>query len=1446
MFKVTRLLWLTLSVLAWATTSLSAQTFEVNLSTTTFVNVNLDDDCSREVIYRNLLNGDFDVDGDGIFPPESAFTIEIDDLDPDNGNVVDGCGTYSFTITPTPGGGVVGFTSGFGSINASDITPPAVVGAPVPNGPFFTTQLNELTINTLPFSVSREFVVNGETTFPNMSTMENALLMRLIAGGEVPRFSDACSDVRVTVSDAIATDGDCGDIVITRTFVAEDFSDDCNPEEEGNTVTTLSYDILLQRPSISNVIAPPALATYECDNPDAQDGMIPAPAVTDFPFLNGPAGPIYLTENFGNVAATFSDGEIFNICDDTYKFVRTYTVIDWCDPENTMTFTQLVKVGDTGAPTIVAPQQDLDFDGNPDSGPLVFSTNAPGCGAFIPTNTGGLLIEDGCGSVATVTAFVLVDGEEDNQLGPIDVMAASPTQRLTPFLPAGPHTLRYVAADACGNESTVDLDIVIEDRSGPVVIAEDALNVALSNAGFAEVQASDIDAGSYDDCTEVTVEIAFANPSSMLAIGSFGPSITLTCIDVGAVPVILRVTDANGNSNQRMSIINVVDNSAPVCIAPGDMTLDCTTADSMLPEDVNVEFANDPNGVINLLNELFGEPASLDNCGNELVTQSVVSDINDCGQGTLTRSFEVTDARGFTSAPGCNQLINIGGIRNYTIIFPADEETTCGADPQIDIVMANEFGCDLLVTTMHTDTFVAAAEECFKLRRTIEVLNWCEYNGIDEAYTIPRDADADGSFLEATYLHVIPGNNANPTDDRAILDRDGNRNNNNSIGPLDIDDNFSTPTDSDNDGDTGFALSESRGFYRYVQFVKVYDNEAPTITNIDSEVTAGTDCEGGDVTINYSVLDDCVQENVTSVAEIDFDYVAANGFNAERALNNSELTSDGNASFSINLEGVRPGRHAIRVRGLDGCGNSNGRVIPFDVVESGSVDAICISVLTFVLMPDGEGGGMAVVEADDFVIDATTCNAQNVSYSIYRDETETGQPGFVPQPGRTGIPVTCSDEGNLPVQVYTFDASGNFDVCTVTAIIQPFNDNVCSDGGLGSLAGFVTSPFNELLSDIEVHITDHSDMEEMQYTDENGSFLFPGLSEGGEYMVRPEMGDAVNLQRVKTSDINKLMNHIMGADPITNPYLLVAADVDADGYITVGDMVGIRRVILGLDETFPFGPTYRFIRRDFNMEGLAEGWDPGIFPSTFTVEELDGHNRDADFIAVEVGDVYIQADGRSQENLLAADAELRAGEHHVLTLTAGDLRGFQGTIAAEAGLRIESWASKVLGAGNVNDRLLADGLLAVSFDDTELLTGEEVITLELRADRDLRISDYLSVSNAITAPEAITAAGTSAGLGLFFRELTGGAGIMLHQNFPNPVAAQTTITFELPTAATVTLDVHDVQGRLLSTRNIDASAGSNSVILSANDDLNNTTGLLSYTLTVGRERLTKRMTVVAR
>ncbi len=1434
--QATRLLGVVLFVLSSASGLLSAQgtTFEVNLASIDQITLGLNADCSRTLLPNLILSGQFDADGDGQRAPDSLFTIVVMDGDPSNGPIIDGCGVFQWTATPVSGQAdmISGFSFGNGQVTARDETRPTIFmsGAPTANL-LYAGDLSRLTINNLAPSVSRSFRVMASTMMPDMTTIDPALLNVLIRGGSIPRFADNCSDISVTVSDAIAIGGPCDDITITRTFTAMDFDEECSDNPTGSGMTVDSYDIVLVRPNINQVIAPPNVSTFDCLDPAVTDlgpGENPAPRTEDYPTFPGTGGNDFpLNQNFQNIGVTFSDSDRIITCNNTYKVVRTFTVIDWCNTGNIRTFTQVVKVGDFDAPTIVLPTQDLNFDGMPDDGPLVFTTNAPNCGAFINTNFGGLDLTDGCSGATSLLAYILLNGDTTSVLGPIQPLSPSPINRISPFIPAGPHVLQYRAVDDCGNESIVEADILIEDRSGPVVIVEDALNVSLSNNGFATVSALELDEGSYDDCTDIILEIAFANPTNLSPIGVFGPSITLTCLDVGAIPVVIRATDANGNQNERMSILNVVDNTAPVCIAPASLALDCAMANTMLPEDVNAFFSADPIGTSLLFDTLFGAPTSIDNCGNEITSQNIVSNVNDCGTGLITRTFSVTDSRGFTSAPGCQQIINIQGIRDYSIGFPADAATTCGTNPDYDDIIVRENSCDMVLVNTQIDTFSTASDACFKLRITYEVINWCEYDGESDFYVIPRDLDQDGNLEEPTWLHILPGNSNGPQDDLARLDRDGNRDNG-TYGPL--------GSDYANDG--------RRGAFRYFQFVKVFDDVAPTITNISSDVLGGAGCDGSGIQLDYSVVDNCQPDGIATTVELDLDYFG-DVFVTSRVLD-EELSNEGNGNFTILTDNLPAGQHAFRIRADDGCGNRTQRIVEFEV-ENGAVPApSCIETLTFVLMNDGAGGGLANIEADDFVAFVNgNCGDADLAFSVYREEEEAQQPGFDPVPGRPNFLVDCGDVGEIPLRVYAFDPEGRGTFCAVVAEVQPFDGNVCDDGGLGSLAGFITTVDDDLLPGIEVNITDNVIMADRIMTDNNGSFLFTGLQNGGTYMVQPDGPDQVDLTRIKTSDIIALTRHILGTREITDPYRLVAADVSADGYVDVIDIVGIRRVILGIDPGYLNSPAWRFIRADYEFPAsMTEGWDVRDFPSYYSVDELQGDNREADFVALEMGDVFSDGRGRGTESLAAEDVRLFAGQTHTIDFRADDLNGLQGTFEALEGLDLLSWSSQLLGDGNVNDRQLDRGLLGFSFNQAAALNGAVVMSLTVSARHDMLLSDYLRLGDHVAVSEGYSPAGSASSLILSFKEATGGTDNMLYQNFPNPATSTTTIAFDLRQAGLVVLQVHDVNGRLLLNRQLEGLAGRNQLELSTTDFMKNTTGILTYTLVVGQERMSKRMTVL--
>jgi len=86
------------------------------------------------------------------------------------------------------------------------------------------------------------------------------------------------------------------------------------------------------------------------------------------------------------------------------------------------------------------------------------------------------------------------------------------------------------------------------------------------------------------------------------------------------------------------------------------------------------------------------------------------------------------------------------------------------------------------------------------------------------------------------------------------------------------------------------------------------------------------------------------------------------------------------------------------------------------------------------------------------------------------------------------------------------------------------------------------------------------------------------------------------------------------------------------------------------------------------------------------------------------------------------------------------------------------------------------------------------------------------------------------------------AGFELYQNQPNPFKGETLIGFNLPEAASATIKINDVTGRLLKIIEGDFVKGYNQVRL--NSDELGAKGVLSYTVETVEYTATKKMIIV--
>jgi hypothetical protein len=1281
----------------------------------------------------------------------------------------------------------------------------------------------------------------------------------------------------------------CDDVRIKRVFTVTDGA--------GLTASCTQY-ITVRKPNLDDVVAPDEVVELSCDDDfDYDANGHPTPLETGgYPYVETFFDDHNLAQTYCNLAATYSDSDLIEICEDSYKFIRTWKVIDWCDTEHQDTYTQLIKVGDFDDPIVVAPTADYDWDGELDV--LEFSTGPFDCTASFEVPLPS--VSDNCSSSWSVTTEILAGGTT-----PILVIADG-ASRFVSGIPTGCHAFRYWVTDGCGNQTDLTVPFVIVDKVAPVAVCDDDLNISIGGQGYARVHAEDIDEGSWDNCGPIRIEVRrlITKDDNCDAIASvfsdWGDYVDFNCCDIGdAVRIEMRVwDDANGdgilgntitiqdcvgddvvlsdNSNVCWLDVTVEDKLNPYCIAPHNKTITC--------DDLPLDF--DPSD-IELLEDLFGQADYADNCpGASVVENTPVLTIDDCGTGTILRSFTATDAVGLTSANSCQQLITITEVHNYEIRFPADDSADCGvADP--DTITFNEIGCDLLAVSVTDEFFSASGDECYKIFRTYGVINWCEYDGESPAVVVSRDEDCDGA----------PGDEAvwvlrRPTG-AVYFDRDNDETNENpEAGEKGTScDGLTNPEgywidsyidkDASRDPITGQVDNsytndnirniDSRGYWQYTQVIKVYDSVDPVIT-VEAYDTFGSldnvNCDGL-VTINFTIEDECTQEEGLQYVWLDAFIVDADN---DGNFTQAEFTSDADMTSSVTGEApdytfaaeLPQGRHALLIQGSDGCGNESVDLIIFEVVDTKAPAPVCINGLAIELMPtdpqnpdaDGDGdddNAAMAIWANDFIASPIyDCNGQGPDVDANGNELVTAYSinliGEEADRDATGIVLTCDDDETTIVEIHAWDEVGNHDYCETYILVQDLMGRCEAEGG--AIAGNIeTAADGEAVSNVEVAVS--GSMDETFVTQNDGYFEFRNIPVNTDISVYP-VKDVGHLNGVSTFDLVLTSKHILGVQLLDSPWKILSADVNNSESVTTFDLIQLRKVILGIDQSFTNNTSWRFFDANQNFSNPSNPWADELV-EIVSINDIVGEIR-VDFSAIKVGDVngsakaneFSSLDERSRGSFAfnVEDVNMVAGNTYNVEFTAKDIatiQGYQGTFTFGESIEMVDITYGAAKEGNFGTTFLQEGLLTTSWND-EASADDVLFTLVVRATAAAQLSEQLGLSSRITPSEAYNAGGDKLDLAINFS--TGKVqevAFELYQNQPNPFQGETVIGYNLPEASQVTFTVSDVAGRTLKLIRTEGVKGYNNILLNSKDLP--AAGVLYYTVSTDNYKATKKMII---
>ena len=746
------------------------------------------------------------------------------------------------------------------------------------------------------------------------------------------------------------------------------------------------------------------------------------------------------------------------------------------------------------------------------------------------------------------------------------------------------------------------------------------------------------------------------------------------------------------------------------------------------------------------------EPVITDNCTpfeDLLIDYSESGGLNECGVGTLTRTWKVQDGCG-NSSEG-HQTIHVLPRSDFEVIFPADVTVTCEQPGSLaadrtgaGAPLITDDDCELIGIN-YEDEIYHGEGGCYQIQRTWKIIDWCVFN-------------ADVTKHHAQYPDVIVDDRVYAGSDRSCIYR--------------------------------YLKDNGDGYMVYTQWINVVDEVAPQISCTPDTVLCTYDalCAADTVRLTLGIATD----NCTDSASIDYRY-------SVRALDEPVALIYGTGRELLEVLGY--GEYEVTLIAEDLCGNADTCYTQLQIRDCKSPTPYCHDGIVTVLM---NVGGSVTVWAKD--LDAGSYDNCTAKDSLQFSFTEDGE-----TPSRT---YTCNDLPNgkrnvFNVDIWVIDQDGNRDYCTVSLEIQD-NSDACSDIStpLQVVEGTIATEQGAGVEHVEVQVPQMNPA----VTNAQGKYVLEGLEEQNEYKLNPYRNDQM-LNGVSTLDLLKIQKHILGIESLETPYQLIAADINNSESLSVVDLLDLRKVILGILDTFPNNRSWRFVDRSYVFADPTSPWG---YPENKQVSPSKDSGN-ADFIGVKVGDV----NGSSQPNGLAGievreegkfwlsvdDRQVVAGETvdiPVYAETKGSVEGWQWTFEAMHAQIIEIYGDAIgLTKDNIGYQHSKEGVVTMSWNSLEpvnLPTGTPMFSIRLKMDQEGWLSDVLRVHSRYTPAEAYL--GNDEVVGVSMKYHRGGdvltqAVPKLYQNTPNPFIEYTIIGFEIPEASDLVLTILDMSGKIV-------------------------------------------------
>jgi hypothetical protein len=579
--------------------------------------------------------------------------------------------------------------------------------------------------------------------------------------------------------------------------------------------------------------------------------------------------------------------------------------------------------------------------------------------------------------------------------------------------------------------------------------------------------------------------------------------------------------------------------------------------------------------------------------------------------------------------------------------------------------------------------------------------------------------------------------------------------------------------------------------------------------------------------------------------------------------NDADLSFDTrqNPSLQIRLNGIPYNSqfcgdyHRILWSAEDGCGNWSHCEYLLRLEDCKQPSPVCINGLSTVVMPIG---GQVTIWASDFNASSfDDCTpAADLLYSFTDDHYSPSYTYTCDNVPAFGV--------ELSLAVWVADAGTddncngliswnerNIDFCTTTIVITD-NEDVCSDTTGSILAGEIMTEDIQAVELVTVKLSSPGHIFPTFVTAQNGQFNFNHIVLPLDLEITAERDDQ-HRNGVSTLDLVRIQKHLLGIEPLTSPYDVIAADANNSESVSAIDLVELRRLILGLYVTLPNNKSWRFVDKSFQFTDITHPWP---FDEVIDLHNIIGNQMGKDFVAVKIGDVNNSVQAHAQQvhprggngtvHFVADDRIVKKGEMVDLAVRSNDftsIEGYQFTLTTQ-GLEFSGIEGGMVDMKDENIGVLGNMLTASwhKVGGVSATSNDVLFTLHFQATNSGHLSEMIDLNSKETQAEAYNTSDDIKDLKLSFRGAENGAEFALYQNEPNPFKGNTVIGYDVPQSGPVTLTVFDMTGKILLVKNRDAVKGYNTITVSSKELP--ALGVMYYRLDANEYSATKKMVTI--